>query len=567
MENDWRNLQNGLIICQSLYADQPYILKTDDGAWLCCVTVCKGHEGAADQHVETRRSTDSGLTWSEPVRLEPANTPENSYSVMLKVPSGRVYIFYNHNTDNVREVLSHDRQRTHLRVDSLGHFVFKYSDDHGRSWSAQRYDIPIRNFQCDLDNVYAGKLRFFWNVGKPFVRAETAYVSLHKIGELGRGFFQRSEGALLASKNLLSESDPTKINWETLPDGLVGLRTPPGGGSVAEEQSCVVLSDGSICATYRSCDGYPVECYSRDGGHSWEEPRYKRFADGRLFKNPRAACFTWKCTNGKYLCWFHNQGGRFIRELWESQTLDKPIPCSPYFGRNPVWLCGGIEQDGEIIWGEPQILLYDENPLVGISYPDFLEDAGRYYFSETQKSIARLHPVPTSFLEGLWGQANKTLLTAAKGGSAADLSPLPVFYQRDAHCHYFRGRSTSKRIALHFNTANCQSGRWCAAWDTDGMGFEVTLTTERRVQLRWREAQQQAIVESEILPEEFKLLELEIDSGPAIISFRCDGRFCDGKEQRQFGWQRYPDTMHCLHWSKRMLVDNRLKRVEIYELD
>ena len=44
------------------------------------------------------------------------------------------------------------------RVDSLGHFVFKYSDDGGRSWSKRRFDIPLRRFRCDLESDLSGSL-------------------------------------------------------------------------------------------------------------------------------------------------------------------------------------------------------------------------------------------------------------------------------------------------------------------------------------------------------------------------------------------------------------------------
>lgn len=256
--SDWRLLANGTRIPTVSYCDQPFLIKTDDGAWLCCVTTGAGHEGAPGQHVTTLRSLDQGKTWSSPVPVETPGGPENSYAVMLKAPFDRVYIFYNHNTDNVREVKWHDGVRVFDRVDSLGHFVFKYSDDHGKTWSARRYDIPVREFACDRENVYGGALRFFWNVGKPFVHDGGAFVSLHKVGQMGEGFFQQSEGALLRSDNLLTETDAAKIRWETMPDGDVGLRTPPGGGPIAEEQSYCVLSDGSLYCVYRSIDGYPV---------------------------------------------------------------------------------------------------------------------------------------------------------------------------------------------------------------------------------------------------------------------------------------------------------------------
>ena len=30
------------------------------------------------------------------------------------------------------------------RVDEIGHFVMRYSDDGGKSWSAQRYEVRMR---------------------------------------------------------------------------------------------------------------------------------------------------------------------------------------------------------------------------------------------------------------------------------------------------------------------------------------------------------------------------------------------------------------------------------------
>ncbi len=43
--DDWRNIRHGLRIPTETYSDQPYIVTTDDGAWLCVVTTGAGHEG------------------------------------------------------------------------------------------------------------------------------------------------------------------------------------------------------------------------------------------------------------------------------------------------------------------------------------------------------------------------------------------------------------------------------------------------------------------------------------------------------------------------------------------
>ncbi|MGH9626783.1 MAG: exo-alpha-sialidase, partial [Bryobacteraceae bacterium] len=64
---DWRNITSGWIIPDESYADQPYIVKTDDGAWLTVLTTGSGHEGAGGQHVISVRSTDRGRTWEKPV--------------------------------------------------------------------------------------------------------------------------------------------------------------------------------------------------------------------------------------------------------------------------------------------------------------------------------------------------------------------------------------------------------------------------------------------------------------------------------------------------------------------
>lgn len=183
----------------------------------------------------SQRSCDKGITWENAVDVEPADGPESSYSVLLKIPSGRIYCFYNHNTDNLRQVKADNPPYENGlcdRVDSLGYFVFKYSDDYGKSWSSKRYPIPIREMEIDRNNPYGGKIQFFWNVGRAFTHNSCAYVPLTKVGGFGEGFFTSSEGVLLKSSNLMNESNPEKITWETLPDGDKGIQAPKGGISL-----------------------------------------------------------------------------------------------------------------------------------------------------------------------------------------------------------------------------------------------------------------------------------------------------------------------------------------------
>jgi len=553
---DWRHIQRGKVIPDLSYSDQPFIVKTDDGAWLCCLTTGAGHEGQSGQIVITQRSVDQGRTWEDMVHVEPARGPEASYAVMLKVPSGRVYIFYNHNTDNLRKAKADDppyRGGWCSRVDSLGYYVFKYSDDHGKTWSAKRYPIPVREFEIDRNNPYQGEVRYFWNVGKPFVLDGRGYVSLHKVGGLGVGFFTSNEGVLLMSENILTETDPEKIRWQTLPDGEIGLRTPPGGGPVAAEHSYSLLSDGSIYCVYRTIDGHPVNCYSRDGGHTWEPPQYKRYADGRLMKHPRAANFAWRCSNGKFLYWFHNHGGRFIREHPQRASM-------AYNDRNPVWLCGGLEADspsGKVIrWTQPEILIYDDDPFVRMSYPDLVEQSGQYYVTETQKDVARVHRIDPQLLDLLWRQfdlkevATKGLVlsldeTNGEVPGSAKMPPLPRFVERDRNRKDYGTKDlrTGFSLDVWLELKSLEPGQVLVDNRTEaGKGLALGTTEDRTIEIVLNDGRTEnrwdcdpCLIEADTLHH----LVVTVDGGPKIVTFVVDGRFCDGADHRQFGWGRF----------------------------
>ncbi len=547
---DPRNLANGIEIPSEGYCDQPYVVVTDDGAWLCAMTTGRGREGESGQHVVATRSTDRGRTWSEPVDVEPADGPEASYSVLLKVPGGRIYCFYNHNTDNLRELRGDPkvfRDGLVRRVDSQGHFVFKYSDDGGRTWSAERYEIPMRRFDIDGKNPYGGKIRFGWNVGRPFVLRGAAYVSFHKVGGFGEGFFASSEGSLLASDNILTERDPEKIRWETLPDGEVGLRAPAGGGPIAEEQSYVALSDGSIYAIYRTVDGRPAESYSRDCGRTWSPPEYARYADGRPIRQPRAANFAWKCADGKFLYWFHNNG-------WTGYNNGAGAG-----SRNVAWLSGGVEREGRILWSQPEIVLYDPDFFSGPSYPDLIEEDGRYFLTETQKTVARVHELDAELLEGLWGQfgagaaTRRGLLLELPGDgpmpNRAEMPKLPEFSARD-----YWGQGPGRQdlgggfsLDLRLRLGSLHAGQVVLDSRTEaGTGLALVTTARGTLELVMNDGRSESRWDCD--PGELQAgrthhVTVIVDAGPRVIAFLVDGRLDDGAGRRMFGWGRFSPVL------------------------
>ena len=570
---DWRFISNGFNIPTKGYADQPFIVKTDDGAWLCVMTTGTQCEGQKGQHVISVRTFDHGKTWTNELEVEPSSGVEASYAVLLKAPTGRIFCFYNHNTDDIRLAKADPKVFPNglcERVDSLGHFVFKYSDDGGQSWSQNRYDLEIRETEIDRNNPYGGKVKYFWNVGKPFIYKGCAFVSLHKVGGLGNGFFTKTEGVLLKSDNLLTEKDLSKIRWETLPDGDIGLRTPAGGGPVAEEQSYSLMSDGSFFCVYRTVDGHPACAYSRDGGHKWTDPQYMTYTvGGRKVKHPRAANFAWKCSNGRYLYWFHNHGGK------------------NYEDRNPVWMICGKEvqtpQGLQIEWSQPEILLYDEDPMVRMSYPDLVEENGEFYVTETEKHLARTHKIDGKFIDVLFNfDKNATavsdgLIFSKQGerlSGQADMPKLPQLLARDMFDPSYKTLDMRNGITidLWIKAASLKAGQILLDARNDAKtGFVVSVGENAAIELKLSDGITKCSWESDqdtIKAGKLHHIAIMIDGGPKIISFVVDGVFCDGNSQRQFGWGRYNPNLRTLTNSGKFMIspdfDGEVKSVKIY---
>lgn len=393
---DWRNIDNAIsIIPDEGYCDQPYSVINKKGEWVIVMTTGSGYEGQPGQHIVSAISKDKGKTWSSLYDIEPATGPEASWVTPLIVPSGRIYVFYTYNSENLREVLTSQKIPI-KRVDTIGKMMMKFSDDGGYTWSESRYEVPIRNFEIDNNNIYQGKIQFFWSVALPIIHNDEVYLPLAKVGNFGEGFMESGSGAILKSSNILSEIDPAIIKWETLPDGNKGLLPPTG--QVADEHNIVSLSDGGLFCVYRTNQGHNVQAYSNDGGHSWTTPEWATYTPGgKIMKQPRCLNKIYKFKNGKYAIFFHNNSSR--------NYSDHPLG-----NRNPTWLAGGIEKEGRIYWSQPEIFLYDMDYSHGISYPDWIDDNG-YYFTETQKTIARVHEIPIGYMEMLWAQLDNNELT------------------------------------------------------------------------------------------------------------------------------------------------------------
>jgi hypothetical protein len=550
---DIRNITTGDKIPTQYYADQPYLTPTHDGGLLCVVTTGSGHEGSRGQHVLAMKTFNLGQTWQDITPVESPEGPESSWGIPFTAPSGRVFVFYVYNADDLRELPADDPPYpggVTQRMDSHGYYVFRWSDDHGKSWSADRGIIPVREFEIDRQNPTAGKIRLFWNVGKAFSHQGVLYLPVHKVGGFGEGWFTRSEGALVRSENLLTAANPLEARWETLPKNSIGIRAPEGGGPVAEEHSFAVLSDGSFFTVFRTIDGHPACSYSRDFGASWEPSQYMRFAQGRVMKHPRAANFVWKQSDGSYLYCFHNHGGKYLREHPERRTL-----C--YVGRNPMWLCRGWEEKGPfgriLKWSEPEIAVYDDDPLIRISYPDCVEVEGGLLFSETEKAVARIHRLPKQLVDAL--DAREEVRTRAlrstrplftwnreDGASKVPMPRLPAFVVRNHESPYGSVRTRAGfAIVAEVQIQGSEPGVLAVNQGPNGSSLRLDWTGDGCLDLRMNDGMTEVSWKSDPVPAPVGRRHhfvINVDGGSNTISFYRNGFLNDGGERRQYGWGR-----------------------------
>lgn len=528
---DLRLVSNGYEIPSHTYADQPYVIICDDGSWLCVMTTSLGTESAYLDYIISTKSYDHGKTWTIPVNVEAPGVPQSAWAVPLKVPSGRIYVFYNYNKGNfkgVEGVMS-------------GPFMYKYSDDNGNTWSENRYEAPIRRTKIDNENHTKGETCFFWSIDKPVVTDQAAYITFSKIFRETSNqpeFYKSSEGFILKSENILSERNPEKIKWITLPEGESGIRNDEFG-KVQAEHNTVILDNGDLYVVYRTIDGSPAYSISSDDGKTFSPPKYMHYANGKRMGNPRACPKIHKTQDGKYLFWFHNNFGQ-----------------NTYDGRNPVWLTGGIEKDGNILWSQPEIVLYDNDPeVLGMSYPDYIEQDGRLWITETQKNIARVHEINTNLIRGMWNQGK--IATVTKNGlimnSDAEMLKQP-------HINFpqlpdlITGGGFSIELWVTMNSIKSEQ-KLLGTIGGKHKGFEIFLTKNKAIgmrisdgEIRENKLKGQTFVSDDNTITQGKLYHVVFifDGASKIASIVVDGILSDGSvDTRPYGWGRiYPHTKH-----------------------
>ncbi len=514
-EFDWRNAKHGDLIYAYGYSDQPYVVVLENGKWLAVFTTNAGEEGTAGQHIVSSISEDQGKTWSDTVRIENPRRESASWAMPYLTDYDRIYVFYVFNGDKIFELNGNI-----IREDVLGWYCFKYSDDDGKTWS-ERYRLDMPKTEVDYNNDWGGEVQMFWGIGKPI---DIAGGMMFAFSKVGKHLLDNSEGWFFKSDNINSERNPDKLNWLMLPDSQTGVKNDMLG-PINAEHNIFQMSNGTLYSMHRTVSGYPAESYSYDGGYSWTLPQIPRYEHGVKLKNPRACPRIWKTSNGKYLFWYHNHGGR------------------DYMNRNPAWISGGIEKDGRIVWGQPEILLYEDNLNIRMSYPDLIEQDGRYWITETNKEEARVHSIPAEFLNTLWSQFDRDFVT--RDGllgewAESHLEPGSELSLSTPETHQLKKGFT---IDLNFELVDITPGQVILeATDENGKTLQLKTAEYGSVEIVLNDGEITDSWRSDpgiISTYNEHSVSVTADNGPGIIQFVVDGVVNNGKDFRQYGWGRY----------------------------
>ena len=309
------------------------------------------YEGKPDQLVVFARSLDAGATWTAQtfVAGQADGGGIASWQFPLISKSGRIYLYYN------RYIGVHD-----YAMSTCGVMAGKYSDDGGKTWSAQQI-VPMPKSIWDSRDpkipsnwiIWQKPLKFF--DGKyfaGFTRWVSPEVSCPR--KLDVWWSQPSVVEFMRFENVDDDQEPGDLqisyfaaNEQALQYGHIGHPEV----SVVQEPAIVPLPDGRLFCVMRRNAGHAVWSESADKGDTWTQPVALRQTDDRLpLPHPCSPSPIYDISPGEYVFFFHNHDGHMGG--WGPMKSEQH--------RRPIWLARGHFRPGakQPVWfSEPQFFM------------------------------------------------------------------------------------------------------------------------------------------------------------------------------------------------------------------
>ena len=213
-----------------------------------------------------------------------------------------------------------------------------------------------------------------------------------------------------------------------------------------------------------------------------------------------------------------------------------------------------------------------------MSYPDLVEDGGKFYVTETQKNIGRVHEIPTQLLDGLFTQwdirkvATNALVLNIPAGKVMKEAPMPVlpqFNARDMRRPDHGGKDLRAGFSLDFwlKLDSVAVGQMILDSRKQSQGILISTTDAGAVRITLNDGRTECTWDSDqgcIQPGKLQHVVITVDGGPKIITFVVDGVLCDGGDERQFGWGRFSPNLRAPNGAKTMKINPAVSSLRIY---
>jgi hypothetical protein len=336
-------------------------------------------------HVYTRRSEDRGKTWQDRVAaydggdVGPEYNAEMGQLFPVPAPLGQ---------NRVSRIYQFHIRRNAAESIRFGKVGYSCSEDDGRNWSGPdgRNSIYMLG-EPDCYQISRGDKPWGWHLmGPGRIMSNGMYILPVNISTDPEPLSQiDSELVFIISKNILTEQDPAKVEFEFYPQAEHGVRSPmldQPARSLAQEPQIVELNDHKLMCVFRTGNGRVEFTVSDDFGKTWQDSQPLRYwpENGPIVLNPNCACPFSKLSNGRYaLLHCNNDGhhGGFGKTPFDAR-----------YNRNPVYLSVGrevITVEGQpMMFTAPRLLcsiegFHPDNPRRDLTYGALIESQGEFF--------------------------------------------------------------------------------------------------------------------------------------------------------------------------------------------
>lgn len=284
------------------YNDHFQVFDKPDGS-LFAVWTQATKEGEVDQHIAFSKSTDKGLTWSEPVVLAGSKNWTNpqlraSWQQPMVSRSGRIYVLWN--------------QQVTSRGPHCGNMFGIYSDNDGDTWSSPKM-VPMKRMDRDPEDPLVPPSWCNWQRPLRLGKDGRYLVGVSRHGKAPYDERPSCTVEFLEFGNIDADPEVEAIELGWHASNRDALKVEHARfGSACEEAGIVKLPDGRLFALTRTCAGYPFWSQSRDHGVSWSRPRKLLDRDGgTAYLHPRSPCPIYdrngpEAASGYYFALVHN---------------------------------------------------------------------------------------------------------------------------------------------------------------------------------------------------------------------------------------------------------------------